>query len=183
MALLGRGQIRERQSRPDEALSFYRQTYEASPPNTRIAAIAQAHVSTIHHDAGRHEEAMAALDLHDAILAAAPLVLPDDRLVGATIRVRIMVDTGRAEQATEEIRKLERLLDEVRNRSGSTLLGRGDLALGRARLARGETDTACATLGRAIDELDDRDQKSLEQARAALARCGRPRRAGGSVPG
>jgi tetratricopeptide (TPR) repeat protein len=183
MALLGRGQIRERQSLPEEALSLYRQTYEASPPNTRMAAIAQSHISMIHHGVGRDAEAMAALDLHDAILAAAPLVLPDDRLVGATIRVRIMVDSGRAAQASDEIETLERLLDEARNRSGSTWLGRGDLELGRARLARGEADTACAVLGRAIDEIDDTDRKSLDQAQAALARCGRARRPAGSVPG
>ena len=176
LALLARGQIRERQGKPEDALSFYRQTFDAVEPDTRLAAIAQAHIAMVHHEAGRHDEAMAALDRHDTILAASPVVLPDDRLAGATIRVRIMVDTGRVAEAAASIEELQRLVDEARTVSGSVLLGRGDLALGRARLARGETDAACAVLGRAIDELDDRDQKSLDQARAALAECGRARR-------
>ena len=71
--------------------------------------------------------------------------------------------------ATTALETLVRLLDEARP-GGSRRVGRGDLALGRALLARGEADAARAAITRAIDELESGVSADLlAQARAALA--------------
>ncbi len=173
-AWIGLGRIRELQSRPDEALSLYRRALAAAPAQTRSAARALVAVAGSHGAAGRFDEAEAALDEQDAILAVAPLVLSEDRLVAATARVKLMTDAGRANEASVQLDALAQLLAE---RAGGVLWsGEAGLALGRARLARGELDAARAALGRALEQLErGHDAGLVAQARTALAACERRR--------
>jgi eukaryotic-like serine/threonine-protein kinase len=169
-AWIGLGRIREHQSKPAEALSFYRRAYEAAPPDTRIAARALVAIAQVHRAAGRYDDAIAELDRQDAILAAAPTVILDDRLSAAIARVEVLIDTGRVTDSAAPIDALDRLLAQARDVGGSRRSGEGELALGRARWARGERDAARAALARAVLRLDAGGNAELaRRARAAAA--------------
>ncbi len=136
-ARLGLGRIREQQSKPAEAMSFYRRALDGARPGTRDEARALVAIARVHRSTGRYDDAIAALDRQDAVLAKAPLVLLDDRVAAATARVDVLVDAGRAGESVAPIDALERLLAEVREAGGSRRAIEGERTLARARLARG----------------------------------------------
>ncbi|MBX7080529.1 MAG: tetratricopeptide repeat protein [Nannocystaceae bacterium] len=169
-AWIGLGDIRVEQGRPELALSLYQQALDAAVPGSRQAAAAWVAMARVHDAAGRFDQADAALDRSDEILVRAPLVLAEDRLTAAIVRVQVAVHAGRA--ATAPIDALARRLDDARP-GGSRQLGEGDLALGQGYLARGERAAARAALERALAELDpSRAVAAIATAREALSAAG-----------
>ncbi len=174
MALIGLGDVRVAQSKAEEALSLYRRAEagEGGRPDARVSARAAASIALVHHAARRFDEAVAALDRHDALLVDAPYLRQDDRWGAAVVRVRVMVDAGRAGEAHAAVDALEGVLGEMGSVGGSRWLGEGELVLGRARIARGEADAGCDAIERALDRLDaSREPELVAAARAAQQVC------------
>ncbi|MBK6923647.1 MAG: tetratricopeptide repeat protein [Deltaproteobacteria bacterium] len=176
-AWLGLGWIRERQGKADEALSFHRRAIEVAP-HTRSAARALGASALVLARAGRDAEAAAALQRQDEILASDTLVFASDRLAASIAHVCVATEMGRAGEAADAIAMLERLLVDGR-RTGTRLAGEAELAIGRARLERGEDALARAALERAAADLEGKHRADLVQqlhdAEAVLE--GRERRA------
>ncbi len=172
-ARVGIGDLRLAQGRSADALAAYERARVIGDGDPRLAMVAEIGIATVHQRERRFDAALAALDRVDERMALVPEVRLDDRLVAATVRAQVVVEAGRTATATAALDRLARTLDEARAADVTRQrTGEAALALGRARLARGELAAARVLLREAIAALaESRSAELLPVARSALAEC------------